>query len=384
MPQKTQTRLQFLINTAYYAAVIVLVYVGFKYVLGWVFPFILAFCIVSIINPVISFVNRKLKINHKAASILVMIMVYGLTGLLLFEVIIQTYTILREKLPTLPAYYEANIATAFAEVGVRFDQMVGDLPGDLPMHLSVLQVDLMGTIRSMLVSISQSGMEVLTRFAGQIPSFLIAFVFTIMLSFFISMRYSDVTVFINSYLPEKAQVIYRDFRQSISDIIFRYLVAIAKLVSITFVELSIGLLVLRVPNAIGIALFIALFDALPILGTGAIVVPWALIELIRGHFPLAIGLLILYAIVYIVRNIIEPHVVGKKLGLDPIVSIVSIYLGFKLIGVFGMILMPITTQILLEMHRKGAIRLFGKSANPVTPPEEEAETETESPPDAAT
>ena len=373
MLPKTQNRLQFLINTAYYAAVIVLVYLGFKYVLGWILPFIVAFCIVSIINPVIQFVNNKLKINHKAASVIVMIMVYGLTGFLLFELIIQSYYVLRQKLPTLPAYYEANIAPAFTDVGVRFDQMVGELPGQLPIQFSVLQQDLMGTIRSMLVGFSQRGMEFLTQFAGQIPSFLIAFVFTIMLSFFISMRYTAVATFINSHLPPKAQAIYQDFRQTITTIIFRYLGAIAKLVTITFVELSIGLLILGIPNAIGIAVLIAFFDALPILGTGAIVVPWAIIELLRGHVPLAIGLLILYAIVYVVRNIIEPHVVGKKLGLDPIVSIVCIYLGFKVFGVFGMILMPIATQILLEMYRKGAIRLFGFGRPTETEMEAEAE-----------
>lgn len=358
MDQRTKNRIDFLVNLLYYAAVILLVYLGIKYVLGWVLPFIVAFCIVSIVNPVIRFVNNKLKLSHRAASITVMVLIYVLTAYLLFMLVWLLFGIMSDVFTILPSYYESKIAPAISRIGANIETFIQNLSPDWVERITGIQGDLLNTIQSLLVTISQAGMSYVTRFTGQIPSFLIAFVFTIMLSFFISSNYSTVTAFIKAQLPNKAKRLIGELRSVINDIILRYIKAIVKLMFITFVELSIGLLVLRVSNAIIVAAGIAVFDALPLFGTGAIMIPWAIIELIQGNFALALGLGILYAIVTVIRNIIEPHVVGQKLGMNPIVSIVSIYLGYKLIGIFGMIIMPMITQIVMELQNKGAIKLF--------------------------
>jgi sporulation integral membrane protein YtvI len=172
------------------------------------------------------------------------------------------------------------------------------------------------------------------------------------------MQYDSVADFIGAQLPPRARGVIAELKDIMRITVMRYVSAYVKLMAITFAELSIGLLVLRAPNAVLIAAGIAVFDALPLFGTGAIVIPWVITELVKGNFPFAAGLLILYALVTVIRNIIEPKIVGDKLGLNPIVSLVSIYLGFRLLGVFGMILMPILTQILLELHKRGKIRLF--------------------------
>ncbi|MDL2232998.1 sporulation integral membrane protein YtvI [Ruminococcaceae bacterium OttesenSCG-928-L11] len=355
----------FLVNIAYYATVIVLVYLGIKYALGWVLPFILAFCIVSIVNPAIRFVNNKLKFSHKAASITVMILVYGLIGFVLFELIMQLYYVMRDVFTTLPAYYDTVIAPTIQNIGSHIEQLLGRLPLDWEERILGMQDSLMSTIQSWLLSLSQSGMGYVTRFTGQIPSFAIAFVFTITLSFLVGMQYDTVIAFIKAQLPEKAINVLSELKVVIYDIVFRYLKAIFKLMMITFVELAVGLLILRTSNAVTIALGIAVFDALPLFGTGAIMIPWTLVELLQGNFSFALGLIILYAIVTVVRNIIEPHIVGQKLGLNPIASIVSIYIGYKLLGIFGMIIMPIVVQITMELHNKGVIRIF--KPIPVTP-----------------
>jgi sporulation integral membrane protein YtvI len=376
MPIKTQNRLQFLVNLAYYAAIAVLVYLGLKYVLSWILPFILAFGIVSIVNPVISFVNRKLKINHKAASIVVMVLIYGLTGMLLFELVVQAYNVLRELFTELPGYYQSNIAPAISTAGANLDNWISRRPANIFARFDGIQGEILSAVQGFLVSFSQRGMSMLTGIAGNIPNFVIAFLFTIMLSFFIGMQYSEVTDFLKAQMPERVLSVVNDLRGIINDIVLRYLSAVFRLMLITFGELSVGLLVLKTGNAIPIALGIAVFDALPLFGTGAIMIPWALIEAIQGNYSYALGLAILYAIVTVVRNIIEPHIVGQKLGLNPIVSMVSIYLGYRLIGIFGMIIMPVITQIFLELHKRkdiNFIRLKGKA---------KTEKETEKPPEA--
>jgi sporulation integral membrane protein YtvI len=208
------------------------------------------------------------------------------------------------------------------------------------------------------MSLSQSGVEGIAAFTGGLATFLISFIFTIVLSFFISIRYDDVVLFIKTQLPKKIRDNLAETREILRTTVGRYLVAYLKMMFITFCELAIGLTLLRVQGAILIAAGIAILDAFPVVGTGTVLIPWTIFELIRGNYTLALGFIILYGVITLVRYTIEPKIVGDNLGLNPIVSLMAIYLGFRLFGVFGMIIMPITTQFVLELHRRGRIKIF--------------------------
>jgi len=127
---------------------------------------------------------------------------------------------------------------------------------------------------------------------------------------------------------------------------------------VTFVELAVGLTILGVSGAPLIALGIAVFDFFPVLGTGGIMIPWIVLEILRGDFTLAIGLAVLYAIVSVVRGFIEPKIVGGQLGQHPLLTLCAIYAGFQLMGFLGMVLLPIIAQILVSLHRSGVLRLW--------------------------
>ena len=101
-----------------------------------------------------------------------------------------------------------------------------------------------------------------------------------------------------------------------------------------------------------------IFDILPVLGTGGVLFPWILLELLLGNIPLAVGLAILYGVVWAVRNLAEPRIVGGELGLNPLVTLVSIYLGFTWFGVFGMLLVPVATNIFLKLYQQGKLKAF--------------------------
>lgn len=358
MDDRTKKRAQFLIDVAYIAVVALIAYLSVKYAVKWILPFILAFCIVSAIHPVITRIVRVLKIKQEVVAIIVMVLIYATVGTLLFLLVMQLVFGVRDALALLPDYYTNSIGPTINSLSQSFSSFLRDLPEPWQQQAAGMQGDVASAIQSFLISVSQRGISALTGFTGSIPSFMIALVFTVMLSFFISMQYDKIILFIKTQLPPRAKLIIRDTRLIIVDTAFKYLRALLTLMLITFAELAAGLLVLGQKNAIPIAVGIAIFDALPFFGTGTIVIPWALIELIQGNFTFAVGLLILYAIVVFVRSIFEPKIVGDKLGLNPVVSLVSIYLGFKLFGVIGMIFMPIITQIILELHREGSIKLF--------------------------
>jgi sporulation integral membrane protein YtvI len=124
--------------------------------------------------------------------------------------------------------------------------------------------------------------------------------------------------------------------------LFGYIRAQLILMTVTFTQLSIGLWIIGIKNYILLALIISFVDALPVLGTGGIMVPWAAYSFITGNLKIGISLLILYAIVLVVRNLIEPKVLGEQIGMHPLLTLVAMYAGLQILGVAGLIIGPIT------------------------------------------
>jgi sporulation integral membrane protein YtvI len=142
------------------------------------------------------------------------------------------------------------------------------------------------------------------------------------------------------------------------DVLFKFAKAYALLLGLTFVELSIGLALLRVHYAILWAALIALVDILPVLGTGTVLIPWAVVNLILGNYPLGVGLLVLYGIITVVRQSLEPRVVGKQIGLYPLVTLVCMFLGSYLFGFVGLFALPIAVTVLVQLSRTEGFALF--------------------------
>ena len=131
-----------------------------------------------------------------------------------------------------------------------------------------------------------------------------------------------------------------------------YVRAMAILLCLTFVELAIGFAILGLDYALVLAFFISLIDALPILGTGTVLIPWALVSLITGDFFIAIGLAVIYGVVAIVRNLIEPKIIGQQIGLHPLITLASVYVGLKIFGFFG-IFMPVFLVFAKQLYAWG-------------------------------
>lgn len=132
----------------------------------------------------------------------------------------------------------------------------------------------------------------------------------------------------------------------------------ALIMSITFAELSIGLTVIGVEHSLPVAFLISIFDILPVLGTGGIMIPWMILEAVTGNFSLAFALLAVYLFVTVVRNILEPKIVGAQIGLHPIVTLSSMFVGTQLFGVIGLFGFPIGLSLLRYLNEKEMIRLF--------------------------
>ena len=184
------------------------------------------------------------------------------------------------------------------------------------------------------------------------PSILLFVIATIVSTYFFSCDYDMLRAKVASVTPLKWRLRYRQTREQISNTLVSYLRALIVLICITFVELALGLAVLRVPNSFLIAAITAIIDALPILGTGWILGPWAIICLFAKDYFRAIGLAVLYAVILVVRNMIEPKIVGQHIGLHPLITLVAMYVGLKMFGIIGMF-MPIPIALIKQFYEWG-------------------------------
>ena len=363
MTEKSKQRLEFIINVVYLLFIAGIVYFCFKYVLSMVFPFILAFFLVTLLHPLIKLINKGLKVNKKIASVVIIVLLYVILGSGIFWIIAQLVFLIRDTFSSLPDYYQNTIAPTLNSLIVMFEDFIIKIPfASWGFDIETIKQGLVNGIQELGILISQFGISVLSSFTNSVPSFMIGLIFTIMLSIFISIQYDTVVSFMKDQLPAKAQTLIYDTKKIIGNTIIKYIKAYLILMCVTFVELAIGLLILKTPNALGIAAGIAIFDALPFFGTGAVMIPWIIIELLQANYTFAIGLAIVYGVVTLVRNVIEPKVVGDQLGLNPIVSLMSIYLGYRIFGVLGMIAFPIFVQIILALHKNGSLNLYKERA----------------------
>ncbi len=182
--------------------------------------------------------------------------------------------------------------------------------------------------------------------AGAVPSFMLFIIVTLISGFYFSIDLGKIHTFLKETLPSSVSKRLSSFKRGMTGTALKYLRAYFLLLLMTFGELFIGFSILGIDYALLLAALISLIDILPVFGVGGIVLPWAAAVLISGNYYLGIGLIIIYACVTVIRQLAEPKIVGGSLGIHPLLTLFSIYAGFKLFGFFGMIIGPIVSMVI--------------------------------------
>ncbi len=180
----------------------------------------------------------------------------------------------------------------------------------------------------------------------------------ILSGYMISVRLPKIRAWIHRLLPPSWAEKTLPALQRVKTTFFGWLKAQFKLMSVTWLVIAIGLTVLKIPYGFLWAVLVALVDAVPILGTGTVLIPWAIVSFLQGNGQLGGGLMAVYGIASLVRSIMEPRLVGKSLGLDPLLSLIAVYIGFRLWGFVGIVLAPVSAALIKSMLGSG---LFNSS-----------------------
>ena len=331
------------------AGAVLCTWLAVRYLLPLILPFLLGLALALSAEPMARFFRRKVGLPRRIASgisVSIAFCFLAVAGMLLFALVIRELRALASALPDLTSAARTGL-TALEEKLVRFS---AGLPGELGPTLA----QSIAALFSGGNSFADKAVGYLLGLAGtilsHIPRSFLGIGTAVISGYMISARLGRIRAWILMRIPREKWRAWLSCWKRIRTTAVRYLTAQAKLSSVTFGILLIGCWWLRLPRPLLTALLIALVDAFPVLGTGTVLLPWAVLTAVQGQTVRALGLAGLYATVCVTRSVLEPKLLGKHLGLDPLVTLIAMYAGFRLLGLGGMILAPMLAVTALQLR----------------------------------
>jgi len=366
---------RFLVNIAYWAVILALIYLIFKYLIHLVMPFFLALIFAAIMRPVVRFLHKKLRFPNGLAGVIVTILFYCIIVGLVLLLFIRLISRIGDLFALLPDLYTDTLEPSLEDLFERLQNLAANYDLDIEETLETAAPQLLSAAGNAVTGLSGKVVTWVSSLVTTLPGFLIGLVICVVATFFMSADYERMMSVLLCLFPDRAQHTVHSVLASFGKVMKQYGRSYALILCITFCELLVGLLCLRVKNFALIALIIAILDIFPILGTGAVLIPWAIICFIQGSVGRGVGLLIVYVIITVAREVIEPKIVGKHVGLHPLITLICMFVGTNLFGVLGLFGLPIMMAIVLELNNSGAVHIFPtKESTPVSQAAPAAET----------
>lgn len=372
--------MRFLVNLAFYATLITLFFLALQYVLPLVMPFLIAFVVASIMQPLTRFLSRAKFIPKKLCAGVLIFLFYGTVGVGLVYLCIwlvrETASFVSE-VPNFIAETTQMIESATSEeianffsglpswIGNPLSEFVISFSEDIPGKLVEYANDFKEEILPVIGNLGTSTVSTAFKIVLDIPGIIVVVIVTIIATFFIGIDYDNLTDMIMRAFPKRVRPTVEKVKKYGADTVLGMLKTYMLLMSLTFAELALGFAAINlvgknfgveIEYAVLLALIIALIDILPVLGVGAVLIPWGIIDFIIGEWQLGLMILGLYLVITILRNYLEPKIIGTKYGTHPLITLAAIYVGGKLFGVVGIFALPLTIIICKRLYDVGAIK----------------------------
>ena len=336
------------------AILFVALWIFLRFLFPIALPFLLAALLALAAEPLVLSLNRYLRLPRGAAAAIGVTVVLVLTILLLLALCAFLVKELGTLAGVLPDMENATLSGLDS-----LELWLLDLAQKTPEKIRPILVHGVEGVFSngsaLLDGLTGRLLNLATSVLRALPDSALGLGTWILASFMISTRLPKIRTWIRSHLPIAWHEKYVPYLQTLKKTVCGWLLAQSKLVGITFAILTAGFLLLQIEHPILWASATCLVDILPILGTGTVLIPWSLVCFLQNDSIRAIGLLAIYAVISLLRSVLEPRFVGKQLGLDPLITLLAIYAGYRLWGLPGMLLAPIlavtTAQILLQTKK---------------------------------
>lgn len=319
-----------------------------RYLLPLLFPFLIAFLLALAAEPIVRFGCTRLRLPRPISSGIGVSLsfLFLVTAILMLAALVIRQ--LRELAGILPDL-SGSIRSGMDSMSAWLLKLAAKAPRGIEPVLTRNINDFFSGGSALLDRVSAYLLRLASGFLSQVPNSALSICTAIIASFMISAKLPKITAFLRDRLKTQKLQPVSDTLRRLKSSLGGWLKAQLKLSVVTFCVAAAGLLLLRIPYAPLWAALIAIVDAFPVLGTGSVLVPWSLVAFLQGDRLLAFGLLGLYGTAAVTRSVLEPRLVGKQLGIDPLVTLLALYVGFRLFGLVGMILAPLTAVTVTQL-----------------------------------
>lgn len=315
-------------------------------------PFVIGWIISLIASPVVRFFEEKLKVRRKGASVIVIVAVLAAVISLVYAVCSKLIQEGIGFINELPMLWE-SVKAEFVQVGANLQGVYDRLPADMQNTLSNIGIEMSSYFSDMMEDVSTPTFEAVGNVARQIPDIFLGTIMCILSAYFFVADKSYMSDAMQKYVPDSVRYRFDLIRRSLRKAVGGYFKAQLKIEFWVYILLVIGLLMLQVRYALLVALGIAFMDLLPVFGTGTIMIPWAIVEILGRNYTMAVGLLIVWCVGQLVRQMIQPKIVGDSMGLNAIPTLFLLFIGYKVAGVLGMILAVPIGIIIVNLYEEG-------------------------------
>lgn len=358
-----ETRKKFLINIMYFTVILIIGFVTLKYLFPLLFPFIFAFIVSAVLQKPIAFVSEKTKLSKKVCAIIIIVLVLVIISTVIF-LIGNTVVNNIESFISLVAKEIENLPTIVENLKQGILNMTSTFPAVIRNKIAEYMNNFFDIFLSTDSGIMNVPINGVFGFAKKIPSIFLAVIVSIIATVFLSIDYRRIVNFIIRQLSPKNQNTVMAVKKVFFSTALKLLKSYFILMLITFAEVAATLYLLKILGiyrtdyVILISALIAVIDIVPILGTGTIFIPWAIYSIIMNNPTMGIILIVSYLVIAIVRNILEPKIIGDQVGASPIITLIFMYIGLKLFGVVGLITLPLLVIVIKILSDSGKIRIW--------------------------
>lgn len=311
-------------------------------------PFLLGTALALAAEPMVGFLHRRLRVPRPVSTGIGVSMAFCFLAMLLLLLcgfLVRELGALAGIMPDLEQTARSGIS--------RMQGWLLALSAHTPQSIQPLLQENIGTLFSDGAALLDRAVGYLLGLAGNllshVPDSALSLGTAVLSGYMISAKLPKIKKWLLRRIPKERLRTLLAAGKRIRETVCAWLVAQCKLVGVTFTILTLGFLLLRIPNALLWALGTCLVDAFPVLGTGTVLIPWSLICFLQEDSPRAIGLLGIYITVSLTRSMLEPRFLGRHLGLDPLVTLIALYAGYQLWGIGGMILAPLLAVTALQI-----------------------------------
>lgn len=351
----TENKRNFLINIAFAAVIFVIVFFVLKFAAAYLFPFFIGVALAALTQKPAGILAKRLKVKSGTLAALMVLLIFVLLVAAVFIILSRFYSFLTGSFSSLKDFLP-HLSQMLSGISQKITDFFDGLNIELfavTRGTSILSTFLENAIRTLTEEFSSFA----TRVVAGLPSMLFSLSVTVVASCYIAKDYEKIKRYIKDIVPDRFIGRYIELREVVFEGVLKMGKGYSIMFLITLFVLALGFLILGRKNFFMLALAVSVVDVLPVLGTGTVLLPWAVTEFVLGRTLPAVGLILIYLSVTVLRHILEPKIIGKQTGLHPLLCLAAMFVGLKSVGFWGLIVFPLALTVLIQLLRSGKIKI---------------------------